>query len=146
MTPNSAADRAFLAEPRDDGWARWCEGDVMRRLWGICAWSRSKIEEIVARSSMCRVTVDLSSPAVLASLYTNIAIAHLYGDGVSGVEWNELPSRPGRFRAVFYLAYPDRDSEMLASVRNSRTFELLRAEGSVVTDPDLGFVGGELPG
>ncbi len=105
IPPNSAAERAFLAEIRDESWAGMCEGDVMRRIWGICTWSDTTIEEIVSRTTLCRVTVNMGKPGVLASLYTNIALQHLYGDGVHGLEWNELPAPSGRFRAVFYLVY-----------------------------------------
>lgn len=105
MIPNSAADRVFLAEPRDDAWADWCEADVMRRIWGITTWSKTIIEEIACRASLCRVIVDMPTPGVLASLYTNIALHQLYGDGVTPLEWNELSAPARRFRAVFYLQY-----------------------------------------
>ncbi|MBA3540620.1 MAG: hypothetical protein H0T79_13500, partial [Deltaproteobacteria bacterium] len=105
MIPNSAADRRFLAEKRDTVWADWCEADVMRRIWGITTWSDTIIEEIACRSLLCRVVVNMPTPGVLASLYTNIVIHHLYGDGVTPLEWNELAAPHGRSRAVFYLEY-----------------------------------------
>jgi hypothetical protein len=110
VIPNSAADRVFVAEPRDPDWADWCEADVMRRIWGITTWSKTIIEEIACRAFLCRVVVDMPTPGVLASLYTNIAIHQLYGDGVTALEWNELPAQGRRFRAVYYLHYDRSDT------------------------------------
>jgi len=140
MTPNSAADRAFLAEPRDEEWAAFREADVRRRIWGICQWSKSVIEEITCRTSICRVTMRMRSPSVLGSLFTNIEVPQLYGAGVTGLEWNELEAPERRFRAVYYLAYPDRDMERQSTVRNSRSFALIQIEhgsGGVRVGKDL---------